>query len=146
MYSIEGSKLQEYSAIIELDERLLINQGLKSIISKSKSTSQTLVITSIAISIISNPAAAWAMVNTLQFINCIPLSSDPLTPTIQNFCRAIGGYNMLPNLLSYVFSSDSSSEPFDEAIRIGISESVFWLNTGNAIVTLIVVCVIAPGL
>ena len=137
LYSNKGAKLANYFADGELNLYEVFNEQLKALLSKTKSTSQGVVSSSIGLSIVSNPSTAWTLINTLQFINYLPLNNQKLTPTIYKFCTAIGDYNWLPNVAEYVFTSSSSSKPFDEASRIGIETSVFFINTGPIFIVLL---------
>ena len=91
---------------------------------------QVIVSTSISLSIMSNPSAAWTLLNTIQMIQYIPLNSNPLTPGLQAFIKGLGQYNIMPNTFSYIFDSNATGPPYLQASNYGFTTSVFLINFG----------------
>ena len=87
----------------------------------------------IAIGIVSNPSAAWAVLNTIQLISLMPLNYNPLTTGIKEFCSSLGGYSFISNPMPYIFSRDIYDPAYEEAKEYGITTSCFWINIGPTI-------------
>jgi hypothetical protein len=102
------------------------------------------VFTTLGISLMSNPASAWILVNTLQLISYLPISSNFMTTNIKNFCTALAGFNILPNPISYMFDEDASDPPNDDLQSAGIETSVFWVNAGQNASVLILMIILCP--
>jgi hypothetical protein len=121
-----------------------IDENIKSVISKSKSVNQVGGSTSISISFISNPSAAWALLNTIQVISFLPLAKDALTPVMTQYCNSIGSFGMIPNLLEDYLDKNLSEPPYQQAQIIGIETSVFLLNIATDLTVLIVFLCFLP--
>ena len=89
-------------------------------------------------SIISNPSAAWTLISTIQLVSFLPLSKNPLPATMNQYCTAIGSYNMIPNIFESWIDKNTSTAPFHEATKIGIKSSIFILNAGSDLTILII--------
>ena len=144
--SSAGSLLLNYTKSIYLSEYLIINtnQQLDSLIKSSKPIAQTATTSAIGISIVSNPASAWVLINTLQLIMYIPISQNKLTDNIKNFCTSLSDFNLLPNPMQYIFSRSSSSKPSKNQLTTGIDSSVFWYNCGQNVSLLIFFIILYP--
>ena len=134
LYSTENSQLQTYTLEGSLHkfDPIRSSTAVKAVTAKAAAASQAAVSTSLGSALLSNPAAAWAMINTIQIIAYIPISANPLTPNLQAFYNGLNNYNsLIPNPMAYAFSSNSTSPPYTEASNYGINTSVFWVNIGN---------------
>lgn len=133
IYSKSGKKLNKSIYIAELHEynNYKSSEEAKTITKSVSSLSKAVTTISLGCGFISNPSSAWALINTIQLISYIPLGSNPLTPKIITFLGSFGQYNFVPNVGYFIFSPNSSSEPYFEARRFGFQSSVFWLNTGS---------------
>jgi hypothetical protein len=52
-------------------------------------------------------------------------------------------YNLIPNLFEYIISSNSTSEPYENAFKYGIQSSVLLINAGRIILILISCIILA---
>ncbi|OMJ90959.1 hypothetical protein SteCoe_6627 [Stentor coeruleus] len=111
---------------------------------KIEAATQTVVTTSIGISIVSNPAAVWALINTLQLIYYLPLGSTPMTKGLQVFCSSLGNYNIIPNPMSIFFSYNLTTSPYHEANDFGLETSVFLINIGPNLLILFSFIILWP--
>ena len=138
-YSSIDSKLLEHKQSILLNEYILTkSSNLIELAGKlAKPISQASTSTSVGLSIISNPASAWVLINTLQLIIYLPISSNNLSQNLRDFCASFGDFNLLPNLFLYMFSESSSSRPSKNEREVGIDTSVFFINAGKNFTLLI---------
>ena len=146
IYSDKNANLKEYSFTVFLNEFIYIDPSTKALIENAKSAGAVMATTSIGISIISNPAAAWAMIGTLQLLPYIPLSKFYNDSTTTKFLTSVGDFNLLPNIMIHVFDKNSSSIPFNQAKIIGIETSVFWINIGKVALPFLFFIIILPFL
>ena len=144
VYSENNAKLKKYKFMVYLNELIYIDPDIKALIENFDSTSKAMVTTSIGISIVSNPAAAWAMIGTLQLLPYIPLSKYYNDEATIKFFTSAGGFNLIPNVMVYVFDMNSSSVPYERAKIIGIETSVFWINFGKIILLLLILICLWP--
>lgn len=146
LYSTLNSKLHTSVLQGTLFEYSPINSDpmITAVTEQSTAASQSAVSSSIGAALISNPAAAWAILNTIQFVTYFPLNSNSLTPGIRAFCMGIGDYNLLPNAMEYIFSPNSTSSPYKEASDYGVTSSVFWINIGPNISVFLAILAIWP--
>ncbi|OMJ81592.1 hypothetical protein SteCoe_17901 [Stentor coeruleus] len=133
IYSKSGKTLEKYiynSSLYEyaIDENSTEIKNIKSAVSSS---SKAIIAISIGCGIISNPSSSWQLLNTIQLISYISLGSNPLTTKLKTFLSSFGQYNIVPNAGYYIFSPNSSTEPYLEARRFGFKSSTFLLNTGQ---------------
>ena len=131
LYSTTGSKLDGYNFTGSLYAFTLESEAVKAIVINVAAATQAAVSTSIGSAIISNPAAAWALINSIQIVIYLPINSNPLTPGLQAFCTGVGHFNLMPNIMAYVFNKSDTSPPYNEASNFGIDTSVFWVNIGQ---------------
>lgn len=135
--SYNGSKLESSEYAGYLFEYIYITPVLKSLYEKTKAVSNSLSSFSLLSSIVSNPAASWGILSTLQIIPYIPIVKSETSTNIEKFCLSIGNYNVIPNVMEYVFESSSASEPSEEAKKIGFTSSLFFINSGQIVVIFI---------
>lgn len=133
IYSKSNKILEKYTFTKELYEYIhqISSEEIKIIAKSVNSASKVGVTTSVAFGIISNPSVVWAFMSTLQLISYVPLGSNPLTPKLRVFLSNFGKFNLIPNAGLYIFSPNSSSEPYLEARKFGFESSVFWINVGQ---------------
>ena len=146
LYSKKYSRLNDYEFIGILPQFIpvVIDPGVQAVLNSSVAAAQTMVSSSVGAALISNPSAAWALLNTIQILIYLPLNSNKMTENIKRFLSGFSGYNIIPNVMKFVFSHDSCSEPYLEARRFGINTCVFLLNMGPNFMTLISVLLIWP--
>jgi hypothetical protein len=99
---------------------------------------QVMTSTTIAISISSNPTAFFAFLNTIQFICYMPLNSVAYPQRLKHIANSFIDYNILPNFFVLLFTPNSTSVPYPEALNFGIETSVFLINVGKNFNILIV--------
>lgn len=148
LYSEENSILSTYFYSNELYKQLLSqsDQTLTTTASTTEASSQTAVSTSAAIAIVSNPAAAWALINTIQLIGYLPLGSNPLTPKLRVFCTSLGKYNLLPNPMEKIYSKNDTEVPYLQGRDFGLETSLFWINIGNNLSILLIILFCWPNI
>ena len=128
--SLTGSFLSNYNFSGKLNKFELIPEEIQKTNTIIKGGKAIILAASIAIAIVSNPAAGWAMLNTIQLITYMPINSNHFPLAVKKFCGALGGFSFIPNLSSYLFNEDSADPPYKEARDYGITTSVFWINIG----------------
>lgn len=141
-----GSELIDYNDKIELDEYFYvpISKSVKGVVNNAGAAASSSIFTSIGISMMSNPASAWILINTIQLISYLPISSSYLTSNIKDFCKGLAGFNLLPNPISYIFDEASSEPPTKTQQEVGIDSSVFWVNSGQNASVLIIMILLSP--
>ena len=141
--SVTGAYLENYILSAELSEyNTPYSNSIAEIPSAATKTSVTIgVSSSVCASIISNPAAVWALLNTIQLLAFLPLNSNPLPPDLAKFLTGVRDLNIIPNLFDKFYPPNTSSQPYLEARRYGITTSVFVLNIGpNLVLFLAITC------
>ena len=98
----------------------------------------------ISLALVSNPSAAWVLLNTMQFIYFLPISHYPFTPTAIKFCKAIGKFDTKTNVPKVIMNKKSLSVPMIQARKIGIQSSSLWINLGSDVTLLAGVCILFP--
>ena len=145
VYSIAGSQLKNYLLSSKLPA---FSPDLKEspiiLLGSTQSIAQAGVSSSVGASLMSNPAAAWSLVNSIQLIIFLPLNNNKMTPTLRTFLSGFSGYNLLPNYFERIFNGRSCTEPYLEARKYGIKSSVFFLNTGKIFCIFIIILLIWP--
>ena len=125
-----NNQLDKYVYSVGLYEYTPGYARTSAITNSTASAGQVVVATSISLAIVSNPSAAWALLNTIQIIGYIPLNSNPLTPGLFAFITGLGQYNLIPNSFEYIFDSNTTGTPYLQASKYGFSTSVFLINLG----------------
>ncbi|OMJ73000.1 hypothetical protein SteCoe_28427 [Stentor coeruleus] len=148
IYSENNKQLDIYTYNCSLYEYIpfIINPLTKEIVQRTEAATQVTVNSAIFCAILSNPATAWMLINTIQLIQYFILSKNPLTPGIRGFLKALGGFNIIPNLSELIFSKNATSSPYDQALESGIETSMFWINTWPFFVFLFVGILVVPVL
>eukprot|EP00361_Fabrea_salina_P006010 CAMPEP_0202439950 /NCGR_PEP_ID=MMETSP1345-20130828/36434_1 /ASSEMBLY_ACC=CAM_ASM_000843 /TAXON_ID=342563 /ORGANISM="Fabrea Fabrea salina" /LENGTH=1132 /DNA_ID=CAMNT_0049054511 /DNA_START=125 /DNA_END=3523 /DNA_ORIENTATION=- len=83
-----------------------------------------------------NPAGVWAMLNTIQDLSYIPLSSNALTPTLRGHFKGLNIADRVPNVLEYTCDSSSYSNPHYYSKEYGFESNLLLLNAGRNIMVL----------
>ena len=133
LYSIKGSQLQNYSL-----PGTFTYPPLSKFAQSVKTTVKTVITSSFVAAMVSNPAACWILINTIQIIIYMPIANLDFTPELLQFLKAISGYNIVPNLIDDFFDSKTTTEPIDREKRSGIDSTVFWINMGPSLLMLVV--------
>jgi hypothetical protein len=144
IYSIFNASLKKYKYKASLSEYLYIDPKIKNLIEKSSGAIKIMATTSVGFIFISNPAASWALIGTLQLLPYIPLSSNYDENVTRLFFTSVGAFNVLPNFLINFFSENSASEPSEEIKSAGIKTSVFWINVGKIVLPFIILIILWP--
>ncbi|OMJ68182.1 hypothetical protein SteCoe_34446 [Stentor coeruleus] len=133
LYSESNKQLDFYTYNSSLYEfkPIILNALTKEVAQRTEAATQVTVNSAIFCAILSNPATAWMLVNTIDLIQYFTLSKNHLTPGIRAFLGALGGFNIIPNLAEFIFSKNATSIPYMEALDSGIDTSMFWINTGQ---------------
>ena len=119
-------------------------------VSEARSTGQVVagsLITSTAISsmVNGNPAALWALVNTLDILMYIPLSTNPLTPRLRAFFDGLNILQLLiPNFFEFVFDLETSPNSNQLFRDSGFESTLFLLNIGKKFTIFCLVLVLWP--
>ena len=132
LYIKAGSQLLNYSFAGQLGSYSppVISQTATAVLNSTGAATKAAVTSSIGASIMSNPSAAWALLNTIQILIFLPLGTTSLSPTMIAFFDSFSGYNLIPNSFSFFIGDQDMNEPYYEARRYGISTSVFLINFG----------------
>jgi hypothetical protein len=146
LYSINNSQLENYIFTGKLYEfnPAVSSAAVKQIANQTAAASKVGVCTSVALSFISNPAATWAIINTIQLVQYLPLSDNPLTVGLRAFFTGLGGYNIVPSPIGTFLNPSATSDPYPEALNYGISSSVFWVNIGPECITFFTILALWP--
>jgi hypothetical protein len=147
LYSKNRSQLKDYHFKGSLPSftPVIIDPSIQVILGSIGAVVQAAVSTSVGSSIISNPAAAWALLNSIQILVFLPLNSNKLTPNLRTFLKGFAGYNILPNLFSFL-DEKASSEPYLEARSYGLKTSMFLINTGKILLIFVMTLLMWPFL
>jgi Concanavalin A-like lectin/glucanases superfamily len=145
LYSASGSQLYNYT----YEVNLIYNVGnisplMQTLGQIASGATKTAAATTIACFLVENPAAGWVLINTIQFITYLPMNDNPLTPGLQNFFNSLGGYNIMPNFMLYVFKSNATSPPYLQASNFGFNTSVFWINAGPTVTVILLLLSFLP--
>ncbi|OMJ72117.1 hypothetical protein SteCoe_29526 [Stentor coeruleus] len=148
VFSTKDSQLKKYDfmGLLNKLDIIILDPTIQNLALTTKAVSQIAVSSSIGMAITSNPAAAWAMMNTIQLITYLPINDNSLTPGVREFCVSIGEYNLVPSPMYDIFNGNSSSEPYSEAKIYGFKTSVFWINFGPTAVTFLAFFTLLPFL
>ena len=98
LLSLNGSQLKDYRIYNVLPGYSPINPSIKVILNSTAAAAQAVVSTSVGASLVSNPAAAWALLNSIQILIFLPLNRNNMTENVRAFLSGFSGYNILPNL------------------------------------------------
>ena len=139
-----NKSLSKYEYRLNFSVYEYITEDIKKVLKSVSKTSQSSNSISIIFSLLSNPSAAWLLINTLQMTSFIPLSKNPLTPATTEFCKAISKTGLIPNLPELILDKNSSTVPFAQARKIGIETSVVFINIGTEITILLVTLGLYP--
>ena len=137
IFSINNSILLNYEYSGNFYELDFISETMKIIIEKAESASSTMNIASISLALISNPSAAWVLLNTILIIYFLPLSYQVLTPGIIKICKAMSNLQGNINVPKMILDSQSSRNILKNARKIGIHSSNIFINLGSDITLLI---------
>ena len=129
--------LNESEFQLELNEYIFISENKENIIDKTKKTAKYSNSVSIFLSMFANPSTAWLLINTLQIIYFLPLSQAPLSPAVDEFCKAVSEYSLVPNVPELIFKDSHSSMLDEQAKKIGITSSLIWINIGSELTLLV---------
>ena len=132
IFSNEGSQLENYKLTGKF------NAPIGPLVESVKTTVKVAVSASFAAAMVSNPAACWVLINTIQIITYMPLANLDFSPSLLQFLQATSTNSIMPNIMQDVFDSDSSSTPIEREQRSGIESSVLWINIGPNILLFII--------
>jgi hypothetical protein len=121
-----------------------MSPNLVAIANKTAAEAKVVVSASIGCAIVGNPSTAWALINTIQLISYYPMNTNPLTPGLLAFFNNLGGYNILPNSMTYIFDMNSASPPYAEASNYGFISSVFFINIGSFVTSFLAITIFWP--
>ena len=77
-----------------------------------------------------SPSSFWSLLNQLQLITYIPLSTLPLPARFASTLAALNVNSFLTNPFSYVFHADNCTQVPDFAENYGVDTSLLLLNAG----------------
>ena len=142
--SQNNSILIEYNYSGKFYEFKYISETMKKIIKKTESASSSMNFGTICLALLSNPSAAWVLLNTIQLIYFLPIGQNSLTPGSIELCKAIGNFNGKMNLPKMFYNNKSLSLNHSKARAVGIYISDIWINLGSDITLLIGIIVLFP--
>ena len=89
-----------------------------------------------------NPASFWSLLNQLQLITYIPMTTMPVPSKLMTTLGALNVGTIVPNPFSYILpANESTQRPPDYAQRYEVDSSLFLLNTGLMMTTAIALLV-----
>ena len=133
--SSNNEKLPSYTPSV-------ISPSVQIVLNSTTAMAQTVVFSSIGASLMSNPVAAWALLNSIQILIFLSLNNNNMTQTIRTFLSGFSGYNLLPNVFKKILSNKACTEPYLKARIYGIESSVFLVNTGKNLLIFICTCLL----
>lgn len=139
VYSTENSQLNDYEL-----KGYFIATPLTPFAAAIKSTTKSVMTVTFASAMVSNPAACWILINTIQIIAYMPLTLLDYPSNILDFIQAIGDYSIIPNFMPKILNKDSSSQPIKRLQKSGIKSSVFWVNAGPNTIILLLYIALSP--
>ena len=117
---------------------------MKIVIDTVESASSTMNIAAISLALISNPSAAWVLLNTILIIYFLPLGYQILTPGIVKICKAMSNLQGNTNILTMIFNIDNSSNLLNNAKKIGINSSSILVNLGSDVTLFLAIVISYP--
>lgn len=145
MLSKDKKALKDYFYTGELHEYLTQTATTSALTNMTAAATQVIVSSSLVMAVISNPSAAWILMNTIQIISYIPLNSSPIPVGLKAFMSGLGSIkSLVPNPFEYIFDSNATAKPYPEALDFGFSTSVFFINIGSPISTLVFIICLWP--
>lgn len=143
--SLNYKILKNYTFTDKLHGFLATSIALASVANATEAAAQIAVASSLGTAIVSNPTAAWTLINTIQIISYIPLNSNTMPDGLKAFITGLGGYTgIIPNPFIFIFDSGTSTSPYLEARNFGTNTSVFWINIGPAMTTFLLIVSMWP--
>ena len=88
-----------------------------------------------------DPSAIWQVLNTIQILTYIPITSNPLTPTLKGYFKGLNLLQVVPEPISY--SSDTTNTHYYSR-EYGFSSNLFLANAGSNIAILLLVLLLWP--
>ena len=135
-----SGELSEFTFLNPYKNDALLEASLTS----SKSSVTVAVSSSLFSALISDPSAAWALLNTIQLLNYIPINSLPLTDTLKIFLSDKAKYNIIPNFYAKHYPQNTSGRPYLEARRYGIQTSVLIQSIGPSLILFLCITSLWP--
>lgn len=113
-----------------------------------QATTSTAIVTAMTVSTIAgmtsgNMSSAWSLINTIQMLAYIPMMNIDLPIQLSSFFKALFSYNLVPNIFNY-FIHDDSPRNSRSARRDDIDSTLFLVNAGQLLSSLLVGLAIAP--
>jgi hypothetical protein len=144
IFSYDNSTLFQYNFTVNLFEFEYISETFKEIIKKVRTVGQSSSLISFCLAMLTNPSAGWVLQNNIQMIAFLPLSSNPLTPAVNQFCKALINFYSPVNLPSRYLNKDLTSSPSIQAKKIGIKTIDLWINIGTYITIFVGILLLFP--
>ena len=91
-----------------------------------------------------NPAGLWAIINCVQILHFVPMSTNPLTPMLKEFFKALNQIELIPNIFEYVVDPKSYPNKHKESFKYGYESSSFLLNAGENLSVIGVIILLFP--
>ena len=142
VYSAKKSLLREYTYI-----GLLNDYKAGSNITETKifrDSAQAALLTSAVIGFILKPAFLWNLLNTLDIIKYLPLTTNNLTSEIRKLCAGVSLIIPVPNLAEEYMNKNSSSVPIKEVQDCQIEYSPFIFNSARELLIFIIFVLLYP--
>lgn len=100
----------------------------------SKLSQQTGFVASMIVTgmVLSNPTAAWGLLNTMQILEFVPLMTVRYPSELHNFFLSLILTDNLPNIFNFLMNSEGAL-PYNAAQRAGVSSTMFLLNSGSTL-------------
>lgn len=103
---------------------------VQAIVNSSSTSIKVSISSSIVAALVSNPSFLWSLMNCLDIMSYLPLSSLPYTDSLVSYFTTLGSLNVFPNPADYFFTISNTSEPYLEGKRFGFETSYFLYNSG----------------
>ena len=92
----------------------------------------------------SNPSGLWLMVNTIQLLTYIPISSNPLTPSLRGFFKGLNLAIKIPSIFDILIKENESPNPNKYSSDYGFESGLFLINAGFTVMILCILLVMWP--
>ena len=132
-----GAQLKDYVYTVALDAYSItkISSVIGGVVNSTTTIAKATVFGSLCSAIISNPATTWVLINNIQVVSYIPISDNPLTPTLNNCFQSFGSMHLIPSISKVFFSPSNDTGPYTQAGNYGFSTDIFLYNAGSYILT-----------
>ncbi|CAG9326437.1 unnamed protein product [Blepharisma stoltei] len=145
IFSINDAVLTTHGLVGYLYKYDYTSPYIESISQQAKTSSQVAVSAVMVSSFVSmNPSSLWTMMNTIEILSFITLSSISITPALYAFLKSLNNYNIVPNFFADFIDQSEGIKPYKEAYNYGYETNLLLLNSGNIIETFLAIILCFP--